>query len=140
MRVFHRFPGAVVVLTLATTSVLVAQCGAQPAAPAQTGYLSPTALRATKDGRTLFIACATANRILRFDSTSRSVLDSIRVPGSPLGLALSADDTRLFVTCAAPESRVCIVDAVKCIVAGSIPAGHTAMAPVLSQDSRTLYV
>ena len=29
---------------------------------------------------------------------------------APLGLVLSGDETRLFVTCAAPESQVCVVD------------------------------
>jgi YVTN family beta-propeller protein len=140
MRFFQRFPGVFVVLALAVPSMLMEQTAALAATPAQTGYLSPTALTATKDGRTLFIACATANRVFRFDTVSRRIGDSIRVPGSPLGLALSADDTRLFVTCAAPESKVCIVEAVRGKVMGSVSAGHTAMAPVLSQDSRTLYV
>jgi len=62
------------------------------------------------------------------------------VAGPPLGLALSPDEGRLFVTCAGPESRVCIVDAAQWKVVATLSAGHTALAPVLSRDGKTLYV
>lgn len=103
-------------------------------------YLSPTALAVTKDGRTLFVACATADRVLRFDTASRRVVGSLALPGPPSGLALSPDSNQLFVTCAAPKSRVCLVDAEKFKLIARIPAGHTTMAPVVSPDGRTLYV
>ena len=106
----------------------------------QESWLSPTALVATRDGAALYIACATGDRVLRFDTATRSVTASIPVPEPPLGLALSADQTKLFVTCAAPQSRVCVVDLAQARVTASYPAGHTAMAPVLSPDGRTLYV
>jgi YVTN family beta-propeller protein len=57
-----------------------------------------------------------------------------------LGLALSSDGGRLYVTCAAPSSTVCILDAASGKTVATIPAGHTAMAPVLSPDGKTLYV
>jgi YVTN family beta-propeller protein len=103
-------------------------------------YLSPTALAATKDGKILFIACCTDSRVVRFEIPSRRVLGAIPVAQPPLGLALSADDTRLFVTCAAPESEVCVVDVAQLKIAKTIPAGHTALAPVISPDGDTLYV
>ena len=62
------------------------------------------------------------------------------MPEPPSGLALSADDKRLYVTCAAPESKVCIVDVSKPAIGETILAGYTAMAPVLSPDGKTLYV
>ena len=108
-------------------------------APIATG-LSPTALAATSDGRTLFIACATGNRVLVFDLAARKVTKSIATPDSPNGLALSADGKTLFVTCAAPESRVCVVDVAKAKVVSKLPAGHTTMSPVLSPDGKTLFV
>ena len=77
-------------------AVLAAATGAD-------AWLSPTALVATADSKTLYVACATANRVLCFDSTSRSVSASVPMPQSPSGLALSADQTQLFVTCAGPE-------------------------------------
>ena len=73
-------------------------------------YLSPTALETSCDGKALFVACATANQIAVFDLASGKISRTIPVPESPLGLALSPDGALLYVTCAAPESRVCIVD------------------------------
>jgi YVTN family beta-propeller protein len=57
-----------------------------------------------------------------------------------LGLAISQDDKRLYVTCAAPESKVCVVDVSKSAIIETIPAGHTAMSPVLSLDGKKLYI
>jgi YVTN family beta-propeller protein len=126
---------------------------ASVALPAQAAedYLSPTALVGTKDGKTLFIACPTGNCVLRFDTVGRRVVESIAVPASPSGLALSADEGRLYVTCAAVESKVLVIgitnigasqsSALRASAAcATIPAGHTAMGPVLSADGKTLYV
>ena len=102
--------------------------------------LSPVAVAATKDGRSLFVACATASRVLRVDLATGKVTSSYPMPAPPLGLALSQDDTRLFVTCAAPMSKVAVVDLAKGKITATLPAGHTAMAPVVSRDGKTLYV
>jgi DNA-binding beta-propeller fold protein YncE/mono/diheme cytochrome c family protein len=108
--------------------------------PAQAAWLSPSALAASADGRTLFIACSTANSVAVFDRESRKTEDFIRLPGSPSGLCLTADGGQLVVTCAAPVSQVCIVDLKTRRVVASIPTGHTALGPVLASDQRTLYV
>jgi DNA-binding beta-propeller fold protein YncE len=104
------------------------------------GYLSPLALAATKDNRTLFIACATANQVLRFDIPSGKVTGSFAMPAALTGLALAADGKTLWVTCAAPESEVRALDPETVSVAFSFVAGHTAMAPALSHDAKTLFV
>jgi YVTN family beta-propeller protein len=106
-----------------------------PAAP-----LSPAALAATPDGTRLFIACATANQVAVFDFASGAVTKRISVPRSPSGLALSSDGARLYVTCAAPQSSVRVLDSGSGKTLATIPAGHTAMAPVLSPDGKTLFV
>lgn len=115
--------------------VLTPPVGAAPPEP-----LSPTALAATRDGQTLFIACATGERVLRVDLATRAVTSSFPLPAPPLGLALGPDETKLFVTCAAPQSKVAVVDLAKGEVTTTLPAGHTAMAPVISTDGKTLYV
>jgi YVTN family beta-propeller protein len=106
----------------------------------RSSYFSPAALAATSDGKTLFVACGTANRVLRFDTARENILDSATMPASPSGMVLSADGKILYVTCAAPESEVCIVDAAKLKITGTISAGHTALSPVLTPDGKTLCV
>jgi YVTN family beta-propeller protein len=95
---------------------------------------------AAPDGSMLYIACATGNRVLVFDLGTRQVTKAIATLPSPTGLALSADGKTLLVTCAGPESQVCVVDVVKGRVVAKLPAGHTAMSPVLSPDCKTLFV
>jgi YVTN family beta-propeller protein len=103
-------------------------------------YLSPVALKATPDGRQLFVACATAKKVLVFDPATQSVTRSIPMPESPSGLALSPVAQELFVTCAAPESLVCVVDLASMKVTRKIRTGHTALAPICSPDGAALYV
>jgi YVTN family beta-propeller protein len=103
-------------------------------------YLSPTAFAASRDGNTLYIACATANEIAVFDTVTRRATRRISVPASPLGLALAIDGQTLYVTCAAPESSVAVMDTAKAKVVANIRAGHTTLAPVLSPDGKTLFV
>lgn len=60
------------------------------------------------------------------------------LPGTPSGLTLSS--TRLFITCATPESSVYIVDLKKWKIVKSLKAGHTAISPRLSPDGKRLYI
>ena len=117
---------------------------APPAAHAaslpQPGSLSPAALAAAPDGTRLFIACATANEVAVFDVASGTVTRHIPVPHTPSGLALSSNGARLYVTCAAPQSSVRVLDADIGKTLATLLAGHTAMAPVLSPDGKTLFV
>ena len=103
-------------------------------------YFSPTALVVAKDGRSIFVAYATANRVVRVAVESRAVVATYNLPTSPSGMALSSDGSDLFVTCAAPESSICVVDVATGRIIRQIPAGHTAMAPVLSPDNQRLMV
>lgn len=109
-------------------------------AAAATTPFSPAAMVATKDGSTLFVAGATGARVIRFDTATRAVTASIAMPATPVGLALSADGSRLYVTCAAPQSTVSVVDVANGNIVTNFAAGHTAGAPVLSPDGKSLYV
>ena len=102
--------------------------------------LSPTAMVASPYGKALFLACATANRVLRFDTAKQESSITSLCRNQPSGLALSTDGRRLYVTCAAPQSQVCIVDVAEWEIVGTILTGHTSMAPVISPDGNTLYV
>src|SRR5437016_9711218 len=46
----------------------------------------------------------------------------------------------LYVTCAASESKLCVVDVAGWKIRGFLDAGHTAIAPVVSRDGKTLFV
>lgn len=102
--------------------------------------LSLTALAASPDGAKVYVACGSAGLVKVVEVVSGKVAGSISVRPHPSGLALSADGSRLFVTCAAAESKVCVVDLRLGKVTATLTAGHTAMAPVLSADEKTLFV
>jgi len=122
-------------------TVLAATLLVGPAVPsAAPSCLSPAAVIPSPDGKTLYVACATASRVLVFDVVGGKVARSVKVLPNPTGLCLTADGKRLFVTCASTESRVCVVDTLRGKVVEELPAGHTAMAPVLSPDGKTLFV
>lgn len=120
--------------------VLIAVFGLRCVVNAESPPSSPAALVASPDGRTLFIACATANRVDALDLATRKVIRTTVLPSSPSGLAISVDGSRLYITCAAPASEVCIVESASGRITGTIAAGHTAMAPVLSPDGTALQV
>lgn len=103
-------------------------------------YLSPTAIVADAQGKTLYIAEATAKQVAVFDVEAAKVTATISVPAEPTGLALSDDGTLLYVTCAAPAGCVCVVDTSTAKVVKQIPAGYGARSPALSPDGKTLYV
>ena len=103
-------------------------------------YLGPSALVASEDGKTLFVANADARQVAWVEVSTGKVTRRVDVPAEPTGLALSPDGTRLIVTCAAPKSTVVVIDPVSGKPAGSIPAGHTAMGPAVSPDGKRLYV
>jgi YVTN family beta-propeller protein len=124
-------------------------CVAAPGGPTVTqppvatdwqGDISATALAATADGKLLFVACATANQVVAFDTAAEKVIWRLEFPQSPLGLALSKDGKRLYVACGAAQSTICEVDTEGRRITDRLAAGYTAMAPVLSPDEKRLYV
>lgn len=138
MRSFLGLPAMVMLVVF--SQAVGARAAFVPSKKSSGNGLSPIALVASPNGQTLFIACSTADRVLVLNLATRRVVKSVKVTASPTGLALSADGRRLFVTCAGPESQVCVVDTARGRVVEKFPAGHTAMAPVLSPDGKTLFV
>jgi mono/diheme cytochrome c family protein len=108
--------------------------------PAPTGDLTPTALAIPPNGQNLYVACAAAKQVLVIDPIRRQIARRLPLPGEPSGLALSPDCTRMFVTCAGPASQVLVMDTTSGKVLTTLPAGHTALSPVLSADGKTLFV
>jgi DNA-binding beta-propeller fold protein YncE len=129
--------------TLISSVVLSASLISLPAcigASAASPILSPGSVVASPDGGTLYVACETAARIAVVDLASGTTTRTMPTPDAPLGLALSKDGGKLFVTCAAPKSTISVLDTTSGETLATHAAGYTAMAPVLSPDERTLYV
>jgi len=108
--------------------------------PAGAEYLSPCCLTAGVDGQRLYIAEFTANRVAVMDTAREEVINAYELPQPPSGMACSSDGSRLFVTGASPDGKVHVIDLEKGEVIGSMHAGHTPCAPVVSMDGKTLYV
>lgn len=103
-------------------------------------YLSPLALVADKEGKTLYVAEATANQIAAFDIASGKVKGTVALKSSPTDLALAPDGTTLYVSGGAPEGQVYVIDAKRLSVRDTLTAGHTPSAVVVSPDGKKLYV
>ncbi len=102
--------------------------------------LSPTAMVASRDGKSLWIACATSNEVVEFQIETGKIVHRVALPGAPSGLAQSQDGARLYVTLPASVSQVAVVDTKDARVIDKLTAGHTSAAPVLSLDGKLLYV
>ena len=103
-------------------------------------FLSPISVVAGVDGKLLYIAEATANQIAVFDIASGKVTRVISIGENPIGLDISANGRKLYVTSAVPAGKVQIIDVRDGSVTDSIAAGHTPVAVVASPNSKTLYV
>jgi len=108
---------------------------------AKTGdYLSPISVVAGGNGKVLYVAEATAGQVAVFDIASGKVTKVISVAENPVGLVISADGSRLYVTSAVAAGKVQVIDVRSGRVADSIAVGHTPVAVVGSPDGKTLYV
>ena len=106
----------------------------------ENGYLGPSAVAASKDGRTLFVAHADARQLAWVAPADGTVTRRLALPGVPTGMAVAADGTKLFVSCASPKSVVLVLDPVSGACLATLEAGHTAMRPAISPDGTRLYV
>lgn len=122
---------AIFLIVAIVTSAGVAQDG---------GYLSPLTIAASKDGKVLYIAEATAGRVAVFDVDAGAVTGRVPIGGHPSGLALAPDGSLLYVSDASPRGVVHIVDVAKAEKVGTISVGHTPVALTVSPDGETLYV
>jgi YVTN family beta-propeller protein len=103
-------------------------------------YLSPSAMLADNQAGKLYIAQTTAKQVAVFEISSGTVIKTYSLSAEPSGLALSADRSRLYVTCAAPKGQVKVINLQTGKIIRTLPAGHTPTAPVLSSNGKALYV
>lgn len=103
-------------------------------------YLSPQALISSENENLLYVAQGSARQVAVFNTESGKVIETIDVPAEPTGLALSANGAQLYVTCAGPDGRLCVIETGANKIIKQIPVGHGARSPVLGPDGGVLYV
>jgi len=103
-------------------------------------FLGPIAVEASKDGKRLFVANKVGRSLMSIDLQKGTVLKSLELPSEPTDMALSPEGKALYVTCAAAESTIAVIDTEAFKIVRSIPAGHTACGPSVSPDGSKLYV
>ena len=102
--------------------------------------MSPNQIVVGKTQNKLFIADETANRISIVNIENSELESPVLLDGKPGGLALSADESKLYVTLAIPQGRLLEIDLSTQKVIRTLPVGHTPMAPVLSPDGNAIYL
>ncbi|MDH4202835.1 MAG: cell surface protein [Phycisphaerae bacterium] len=103
-------------------------------------YLGPSAIVADSKGSTIYIAEKDAEKIDVWDVATKKIQKSISLDYKIMGLAMAADDSRLYVTSVVPEGQVFVVNAKTHEVLSQIAVGHTPCDLLPSPDGRTLYV
>ena len=103
-------------------------------------HSSPIDVTAGSNGRFIYIAEKTANAVTVIDRENSTIVKKIGLPLSPSGMALSKDETLLYVSGSAPDGKVFVIDLEKYRIRKTIPVGHSPNAPVISPDGKTLYV
>lgn len=112
-------------------------CFALPVGAGQS-FLSPSDVAISKDGSTLYLACATGDRIQVFDVDSEKVASEIKVE-QVREVAFSPDESRLYALGGEFEGKLYEIDRKKGKVVRCFSAGHTPMAPVVSPDGKTVF-
>ena len=115
-------------------------CLTNNASVSGSNYLSPSVLVPDRQAEQLYIAQTTAKRVEVYDIATGKVTKSYSLKAKPSGLALSADKSRLYVTCARPKGKVKVINLQTGKIIHTLPAGHTPMAPVLNSNGNILYV
>ncbi|MBA7664858.1 hypothetical protein ES703_72922 [subsurface metagenome] len=103
-------------------------------------YLGPCSVVPSSDSRMLYIAFADAKQIAFVNIHSGKVARSIATPAKPTGLTLSPDGRELYVTCAAAQNTLLVMDAESGKIKTTIPVGHMACGPTVTPDGKRLYV
>ena len=106
-------------------------------------YLSPTDLVPSFDKTKLFVVEQTAKQIAVVDITTKNVIQTIKLPNEVTGVAVSNDDSKLYVTCSSelwPEGYAHEVNISSGKVLRSVKVGHSSRAPVLSHNGKNLYI
>jgi YVTN family beta-propeller protein len=106
-------------------------------------YRSPCDIKASPDGKYLYVVEQTAKKLAMIDFPTKTLVKEISLPNEGTGAAVAQDGKLVYVTCSSdlwPSGMVCEVSPERGSVLRRLPAGHGARSPVLSHDGKTLYV
>jgi DNA-binding beta-propeller fold protein YncE len=118
--------------------VLMVSLCAILSASAEKMALSPSDIVASEDGKTLYMACATAGMIQVFDREREKPTSQYRVPEAR-ELALSPDGSRIYAAAGEYNGKMVELDSATGEILRTFPAGHTPVSPIVSPDGRTLF-
>ena len=74
------------------------------------------------------------------NTDTNTVIDTVQVGDLPSGVAVSPDSTRVYVTNAAPNGTVSVIDAATNAVTATIPVGNSPIGVGVSPDGARVYV
>lgn len=126
-----------VVLCLCCGAVLLGLGGPVPTTGAATPYHSPAALALSPDGKTLYAADQTGDRVAVVNTATGAVTGTIAVR-EPRGLVLSPEGKTLYVS-SGVEDRVYRADTASRKLAGFVAAGRQPAGLAITADGKTLY-
>lgn len=116
------------------------------AAAPKSDYVSPEFVVASCDGKTIYVTCATAQRVMAmgldgtaaksFDVKTTQTAEPVAV--NPTGLA-AASDGGVWVTCGVQGGELQKLGA-DGVCAKAAAVGHSPCAPVVTKDGKTVYV
>ena len=117
----------------------------EEAAPAS-AYVSPENLAVSPDGRTIYVTCATAQRVMAvsLDGATSCVWQVATtqtaqpVPVNPTGIAV-ASSSDVWLTCGVQGGELQRYGA-DGVLRQAVAVGHSPCAPVVTRDGRTVYV
>ena len=95
---------------------------------------------AASNGKVAYATATTGKAIIAFDMATDTVKTTISLPDDPTGIAISKDDSTLFVTAGVVEGKLLVIDAKTGKVTKTIPVGHSPVAPVVTKDMKTVYL
>lgn len=120
--------------------IMITLCSASITDAAEQRHFSPTAMAADNESGILYIAGATDNKIVVFDTDTSKISKTIATPSPVSGLAISPSGSLLYATVVDFFGKALVIDIQKGKIVSEIPTGHTAMSPSLSPDGNVLYI
>ena len=115
--------------------LLTVSCSSEP-----DKTMSPNQSVFSRKRNILYVADETANRISAVNTVNHGQVTHIELEAKPGGLALSPDETKLYVTFSIPTGKLLEIDVPTRQIIRTLEVGHTPMSPVLTPDGKILYL